>query len=288
MLVRGTIQTMGMKDPMCADSRCGAWSYLREYYVRLPTSYHNSQPYPLLFEGPGCGGTGQNLYTLSALDDSVIRVGLSPSPEAQKYHATNPGQGCFDDKEGDDSIEWTFYEDLWDALATQLCFDQNRVFAGGNSSGAWLANELGCKYAGDAKRPIRGVLPNTGGLPTDARYVPTCTSNPVAGMWTFQSGDFTDAFNADLVAINRALKVGACQPPGLTYSTAMSQMVLDPFPIGGGQPDTTCMRFRTCPELFPLVFCSLPGNNHATNDAVVNVGWPAFIGLFSKPPLLAP
>jgi poly(3-hydroxybutyrate) depolymerase len=94
---------------------------------------------------------------------NVIRVGLSPSAYWQAYHATNPGQGCFDDADGDNSVDWVFYEDLYDRLAGQLCFDRNRVFvAGEGRSGARLADELACKYAGDVTRPVRGVMSNAG------------------------------------------------------------------------------------------------------------------------------
>jgi hypothetical protein len=282
-LVQQTMQTMGAKDTMCADSKCGAWSFLREYFVRLPTGYDKNKAYPLLIEGPGCGGKGNNLYPLPALDASAIRVGLSPSVDAQKFHATNPGQGCFDDKEGDDSIEWVFYENLWDKLAGQICFDKNRVFAAGNSSGAWLANELGCKYAGDAVHPIRAVMPNQGGLPTDPRYVPTCTKKPLAGMWIDELGQVT-AFVSDIVAMNRAFTVNGCTPAGVSYATVM----FDPFPIGGGNSDTTCKKAQGCPALAPIVVCSIAGNAHASHDTVVTPGWPTFMALFEKAPLLAP
>ncbi|HVU52591.1 MAG TPA: hypothetical protein VHL80_18050 [Polyangia bacterium] len=290
-LVQQTMQTMGVKDANCADSRCGAWSFLREYYVRLPVGYDSSKPYPLVIEGPGCGGKGNDLYDVPVFDSTVIRVGLSPSVDAQAFHATNPGQGCFDDKEGDDSIEWTFYENLHDLLASTLCFDRNRVFAGGNGSGAWLANELGCKYAGDVKHPIRAVTANAGGLPTDAKYVPTCSSQPLPGMWLWQQDDTGEGilFTGQIVALNRALTVSGCTPAGITYSTALGASgALVPFPIGGGNADGTCKRFAGCPALDPIVVCALPGVGHAANDTVVDPGWPVFLQLFSTAPLLTP
>jgi polyhydroxybutyrate depolymerase len=264
---------MGTKDPQCADSRCGAWSYVREYFVHLPATYDRTKAYPLVLEGPGCGGKGDNVYTLPSFDANVIRVGLTPSADAQAFHSTNPGQGCFDDKEGDDSVDFVFYEDLWDLLATQVCFDTNRVFASGNSSGAWLANELGCKYAGDATRPIRGVLVNNGGLPTDARYVPTCTKSPLAGLF-IQNLDLTSSTGfQSVVAINRALLVNDCQPTGETYSTGMT----DPYPIGGGLADTTCKKIQGCPALFPVVVCAINNTAHASNPDVVGAAWPTFL-----------
>jgi hypothetical protein len=288
LLVRQTMQTMGVKDANCADSMCGAWSYVREYYIRLPTAYDNSKPYPLVLEGPGCGGHGNNLYYIPIFDSTVIRVGLSPSADAQRFHATNPSQGCFDDHEGDDSVDWVFYEDLYDQLAATLCFDRNRVFAAGNSTGASFSNELGCKYAGDATRPVRGIMANTGGLPTDPRYVPTCTSKPMAGMWVHELGDPTNPFLFTKVAIARAMKVNGC-----TIGTGYDDASFDLFPIGtsiNGPPAnaTSCERIKGCPDLSPLVVCPLPGNAHASHDDVVIPGFSTFFNLFENPPLLTP
>jgi poly(3-hydroxybutyrate) depolymerase len=281
--VRGTIVTMGTKPTGCADSKCGAWTYTREYFVTLPTGYVNTKAYPLVFQGPGCGGTGTAIYPLNNnVDNTVIRVGLTP-PDNAIGHATNPNQGCFDDKEGDDSVDWIFYENLWDKLAGVLCFDKNRVFASGNSSGAWFSNEVGCKYAGDATHPIRGIMPNTGGLPTEALYVPTCTNQPMAGMWIHEINDTTNPFTGNKVAIQRAMQVNGCTI-GTNYDNAM----FDDFPIAGGNPDTTCKKIRGCPDIAPLVVCALAGNGHGSHDNVANPGFATFIKLFSAPPLGGP
>jgi hypothetical protein len=282
-LVRFTIQTSGTKAVGCADSKCGAWSYPREYFVGLPAGYDKTKAYPLLFEGPYCGGHGDNLYKIPAFDSSVITVGLSPSADAQVFHSTYPNQGCFDDREGDDSVDWVFYEKLYDQLAGQLCFDRNRVFAAGRSSGGWLANEIGCKYAGDAIRPVRGIMVESAGLPTDPRYVPTCTSKPMAGFWSHELSDNTNLFAGDVVAMNRALVVNGCTPAGVTYQTA----TFDPFPISATD-GTSCKKFQGCPDLAPLVVCALPGNGKSDHASIVVPGWPTFIKLFSTAPLLTP
>jgi poly(3-hydroxybutyrate) depolymerase len=265
---------MGTKPAGCADSKCGPWMYTREYFVYLPTGYVNTKAYPLVFEGPGCGGNGQAVYPLNNnADNTVIRVGLTPPPNAIG-HATNPNQGCFDDKEGDDSVDWVFYENLWDKLAGLFCFDQNRVFSVGNSSGSWFSNEVGCKYAGDAVHPIRAVMPNTGGLPDQPQYKPTCTTKPMAGMWIHEVGDTTNPFTGNQYAISRAMGVNSC--PGGNYAGAM----WDDYPVAGSAP-MTCRKMRGCPELYPLVVCPLPGNAHGSHDNVANPGFSSFIKQFS-------
>jgi hypothetical protein len=281
--VMDTIETMGTKAADCFDSKCGAWSYTRQYSVRLPTGYDNTKAYPLIFEGAGCGSTGSdNLYALPDLASAAIRVGWSASVEAQAFHATNPGQGCFDWADGDNSVEWAFYEDLYDRLAVQLCFDRNRVFAAGNAGGAMLASELGCKYAGDPTRPIRGVVANDGGL-TAPQYLPTCTTTPTAGLWANQRGATHRPFTQAMAAIARAMKVNGC-----TIGTGFLDAQFDSFPIGGGNPDTTCQMIKGCPALYPLVVCALPGNSDSSNDAIANPGFSTFLELFSAAPLLTP
>ena len=228
-----------------------------------------------------------SVHNIPIFDATVIRVGLSPSKDAEVFHATNPGQGCFDDKNDDSSVDWPFYETLYDHLASTLCFDRNRVFAGGNSSGAWFSNELGCKYAGDAMRPVRGIKPNTGGLPTDPKYVPTCTTKPMAGFWSHEVGDTTNPFSGNIIAMDRALQVNGCTvSAGVTetYENATTANNFTPFPVGTDM--TSCKRYKGCPDLTPMVVCPLQGNNHASHDAVVDPGWPAFVGLFSTGDLI--
>jgi hypothetical protein len=130
-------------------------------------------------------------------------------------------------------------------------------------------------------RPVRGIMPNTGGLPTDVRYVPTCTTKPMSGFWSHEINDGTNPFSGNIVAMNRALKVNSCLAGGVqvTYENAM----FDPFPAGGGD----CKRYRNCPEITPMVVCPIPGGAHGSHDNVVNPGWPAFIALFSTGNLIS-
>jgi hypothetical protein len=276
---RGTIQTMGVKPAGCADSKCGAWSYPREYYWHVPAAYDPMKAYPIVFEGPGCGGKGNNLYRNPQLDGIAIRVGLSPSSEAAAFHSTNPNQGCFDDRDGDASVDFVFYEALYDRLARQLCFDRNRVFAAGNSSGARLANEMGCKYAGDPLRPIRGVMTTSAGLPTTPRFTPTCTSKPLSGFWIHSPTNQTNPFTETRYALERAMKVNGC-PAGLTYETAE----FEPFPISTSD-QTSCKRVKGCPDApLPLVICPPPFSGQTSHDDIVVPGWLTFVKLFEPPP----
>jgi hypothetical protein len=293
--VKGTIATMGTKDASCADSKCGAWSYTREYYITLPKGYDKNKAYPLVLQGSGCGGDGRGVYPLDGLgeplvNNTVIGVGLSPPPTAIGHVVTSgpggagsaSGLACFDDKEGDDSVDWIFYEDLYDKLSSELCFDRNRVFSAGFSTGAWFTNELGCKYAGDATRPVRGIMPNTGGLPSEPQFEPTCTNKPMTGMWVGQVGDVNNPWAGNEFAISRAMKVNGCAQSSYDQATYVD------FPIGGNNAANTCKKIVGCPDLYPLVVCALPGTAHSSNDSVVNPGFATFLKMFEAAPYLTP
>jgi polyhydroxybutyrate depolymerase len=168
---------------------------------------------------------------------------------------------------------------MWDKLASEVCFDKNRVFAGGNSSGAWWSNELGCKYAGDPTRPIRGIMPNTGGLPSEPQYKPTCTTKPMSGMWVHEIDDGTNPFSGNKYAIARAMMVNGC-----TMGNSFDNATLDPFPGGPAE----CKMIKGCPALYPLVVCPLNGNGHGSHENIVNPGVSTYLQMFQKAPFLTP
>jgi hypothetical protein len=67
------------------------------------------------------------------------------------------------------------------------------------------------------------------------------------------------------------------------YASAM----FEPFPISATD-GTSCKRFKNCSDLYPMVVCPLPVNDHGSHPEVVNPGWATFIKLFLQAPLLAP
>ena len=237
-----SLQTKGWKPPDCVDvlntiPKCGPWSAERDFYVNLPQDYDPQKPYALVIQTPQCGGTGLDVDSLSrgagayfAPDYSLIRVGISPGPNSTGHPADMlPDVKCFDDEEGDDSIDWVFYENLYDKLNAELCFDRRHVFVNGRGDGGRIANELGCRYAGTAIRPVRGVFIVEGDLPPEAS-LPTCSQAPLAGLWVHQvSSPYGFSFDSVKRAITRAMPLDQC--PGGDYDHAQ----FENFPIAGGK-----------------------------------------------------
>lgn len=269
-MTQHTIQTEGVKDANCADKLadgtpvCGPWSVEREYYLGLPSSYKSDKAYPLVIEAPGCGGNGKGVFPLAGVADSIIRVGLTPPP-VSIGHGTNPGQHCFDDKEGDDSVEFPFFEKVLDTLKTQLCYDENRVYVSGESSGSWLANELACKYAGDTKgHAVRAVATRDGGLPNEPQWAPTCSGKPVAGLWVYRIDNEYASNLGTKYAINRAMSTNTCVA-AVDWDDAVVKNDVMNFPIGNGYADDSCKLIKDCDALYPLVVCARPGSSHVSD-----------------------
>jgi poly(3-hydroxybutyrate) depolymerase len=285
--VRATVQTSGVKDPACADKlgglpKCGPWSLEREYFVWLPPTYDKNKAYPLVVQGGGCGSKGTDVYALSSpepgagagVGGSVIRVGITPAPNSIG-HGTNENQGCFDDKEGNDSVDLVLFETLLDKLKTQLCYDENRVFVSGNSSGSWIANELTCKYAGDTHgHSIRGLAANQGGLPSESQYAPTCSEKPAAGIYTYVVDDLTGTNSGSKFAIAHMMKTNGCT--STNYDEAVAKNEFMSYPIGGSAAPGTCRRLTGCQEQYPIVVCPLPPPGHVSNEKVVDSAFAAF------------
>jgi hypothetical protein len=281
-----SLLTEGKKAPDCADQlpngtpKCGSWSAQREFRVYLPQGYDPAKPYPLVIEGPGCGGRADQVYTINGnAQNTVIRVGIAPGPKSTG-HATCPECGCFDDREGDDSIDWVFYERLYDKLNAELCFDRNRLFVGGSLSGGTLANELSGKYAGDSLRPVRGALVYGASLPTEPAYLPAFSEAPLAGIWVHEVMSTTTPFENTERAVTRAMQLANCA--GGDYQHAQ----LESFPVGFGVPDGTCQRIVGCDSLYPLVVCPLSGRAQGVHDLEVNNGFSTFLGLFGTGALI--
>lgn len=125
----------------------------RVYYLKLPEGYDSKNAYPLVFAFHGTGGQysaylENEYYNLhGAVGDEAILV----YPNALMH----VGQAQWD-YESDQN----FFDDLYEELESNLCFDTRKVFASGHSSGAGFAHTLGCEKG----NILRAIGPVAGGL----------------------------------------------------------------------------------------------------------------------------
>ena len=247
--VQRTMETSGHKENSHAPAACRPggqatydWNITREYFVRLPSGYDPAKAYPLVLQAARECQDGSKVLPLSDIAEQVIQVGFSPAP------ADCPSQDCFDILDGDQSIEFPFYEGVWQRLAGELCFDQNRVFAAGadQASSIW-ANELGCVYSGHAQYPIRAIGGVEGGLLPLGFTQPTCSQSPMAGMWLYNMAQFE--YRDSIVAgIETAMQVNGC--PGSYLYTAQQS----PYEVPGlSAPESVF-----CDRITSAYYCAEP------------------------------
>ena len=115
-----------------------------KYYVKTPSPYDASKPYPVIFMFNPTGNpitwAEQNAgYESNGAKTGAIRVYPDPASEASGWGA------------GDVS----FFMPLYDAVIDAFCVDKARVFAAGESSGGDFSSILGCEYA----NVLRAVAP---------------------------------------------------------------------------------------------------------------------------------
>ena len=142
----------------------------REYTLYVPSSYTGDTPMPVVFVFHGTGGTGAEyhlyLYGFRTIADTAGFVLVYPtalvSPLGQTRWAYQPSDWDITSTPGEPD-DLGFTAAIIDALASEYCIDETRVYATGLSAGGiftyYLSTELSDRIAAIA--PIAGTLTNT-------------------------------------------------------------------------------------------------------------------------------
>ena len=125
----------------------------RIYFIKMPENYDPMIPYPLIFGFHGASGDYTS-FTEGYYDfqDVVGEEAIMVFPNGLQNEAGLT--------QWDHESDLIFFDDLFDELETNLCFDTRKVFATGHSAGGGFTHTLGCKR-GDV---LRGIAPVAGSL----------------------------------------------------------------------------------------------------------------------------
>ena len=152
--------------------------------------------------------------------------------------------GCYDDQTRA-SPEYAVFDALVTEIENTFCIDKNRVFADGFSSGAWMAQMLGCQRANVIKAHGQGA----GGFPISLRHAVDC-KGPVAALFSHGSGDGTNHIHGSRQDRDRLLKTNQCDNTTKPYG-GFSQ----------------CVEYQNCLPGYPVVFCEYPGLGHSPGSS---------------------
>ena len=198
----------------------------REYILALPADYDASHPYRLIFAfhggkydaqsvaDGGPPGSGPYYGIKAEAKDTAIFV----APQA-----TTSGWG---------SSDVAYVKAMVTRFESQLCVDQNRIFATGFSMGAIMTLTLGCGSADI----FRAIAPMSGSINT------TCTgTQPIAYWSSHGTNDTTIGISSGQTARNTFMTRNHC-----------STQTQPGSPAG-------CVNYQGCDPGYPVVWCTFDG-----------------------------
>jgi hypothetical protein len=217
-----------------------------QYYVKLPTPYDASKPYPMLFmfnpTGNPISWAEQNAgYESNGARTAAIRVYPHPANSSSGWGA------------GDVS----FFQPLYDQVTGAYCVDKARVFAAGESSGGDFSSILGCEHA----NKLRAIAPCA---TKDVRQYPlTASTRQCTGQVT---AIVIHGKNDNVVGPENG-------PKTRDFYVALNHCGTTTQPVTGyTDPMSNCVQYQGCDAGFPVYWCQHTDPNYSNT----NHGWPAF------------
>jgi polyhydroxybutyrate depolymerase len=211
------------------------------YYVKLPTGYEPTKPYPVLYAFHPAGNTGAWCervmgYETNGAKDGAIRV---------YPNAANISQGW-------QTTDVPFFAALHEKIMADYCVDEGRAFAAGESPGGDFAIMLGCEH-GDQLRAIASCA-NTD------RPLKQCVGETAI---VLIHGKY-----------DNVLGVGVGSRTRDAYA-ALNHCGSTTTPVTGyTDPLSNCVQYDCCDAGKPVYWCEHTDPEYANTYH----GWPAFAG----------
>jgi poly(3-hydroxybutyrate) depolymerase len=180
----------------------------RTYLRVVPASLDASTPAPLILGFHGGSGTAEQAsrYGLTGTE-----AALYVYPQALAFPAAG-GVAWNVSADGNDD---EFIDALLVELGQKNCIDTTRVFAAGQSNGAFFVNELGC----DRPNVFRAIAPVAGGGPTGG-----CTKG-VSAMLVHGTADTTVLIENGLFSRDYWLRANGCAGASSTPAAGLPCVV---------------------------------------------------------------
>jgi polyhydroxybutyrate depolymerase len=226
----------------------------RKYCTTIPKNYNPTQPYPVVFYGPGCGATACEGNSFSGRTDIFIVQGIAGADaKGANIVPPNGSPGCFQagKESNDDSPEGPYFDQVMNQVEAKYCTDKGKIFAAGTSSGAWLSNYLACARG----NRIRGTAADSGGLQFNHG---TCTGGAAV---MEMPGDSTEAKDQE------GNEIGA----GLARDTFIKLNGCSTTPMNMTFGSDACQIYGGCAS--PVVWCNVGGSHQSGNGHLSPTGW---------------
>jgi polyhydroxybutyrate depolymerase len=222
-----------------------------QYYVKLPTNYDPSKPYPMMMMFNPTG---------NPLSWAESNAGFETGGPKESWIRAYPTMA--NNANGWGAGDVAFFQPFYEQLIANYCIDKARIFAGGESSGGDFVSILGCEH-GDK---IRATAP--------------CATKPVSGYALDVptkrqcKGQVTAAV---IHGKNDNVVTPANGPKTRDFYVALNHCGTTTMPVTG-YTDTlsNCVMYQGCDAGHPVYWCSHTDPNYSNT----NHGWPAFASKF--------
>ncbi|MFC1670944.1 alpha/beta hydrolase family esterase [Spirochaetota bacterium] len=217
----------------------------RVFYLKLPEDYSCDKNYPIIFAYHGTGGS-YSAYLLNDyynLHGSVGEEAILVYPNA-KTDTSGLAQWYF-------ATDLEYFDDLYEYLESKICFDRNRVFAVGHSSGGGMVHFLGQK-----RGIFRGIA-------------------PVAGVVLFKTTSIGRTAVIDVHGDRDTLVMPTEGNKSIAYWNEINDCNGSKTPLVGSD-GYYCLAYQDCAEGYPVEYCyhDLFDDSHSYGGHA----WPDFAG----------
>jgi polyhydroxybutyrate depolymerase len=236
----------------------------RTYALSVPADYDACRSYPLVFAFHGDGGTGASLRDALGLEGPANGGAVFVYPDARDPDRS--WQLDLDVPLAQDA-DTTLFVDIVNKVASVYSVDRSRIFATGFSRGGYFANFLNCRLG---TTYLRAIAPQSGSGPygKDADYdIDGHFMCPAPGAAAFLIHGDADG----VVPISPDAEYSRDQWAWESHCAATTTPA-SPAP---------CVAYDGCDAGKPVVWCAIPGLDHAPWSEAAAAIWQFFAGFSS-------
>jgi len=241
----------GKASPQTGSSSSPLTVSGHQYYVKLPTGYDASKPYPVMMMFNPTG---------NPLSWAEQNAGFETTGPKENWIRAYPTMA--NNSSGWQPSDVSFFQPFYDAVLANYCVDKSRVFAGGESSGGDFASILGCEYGDKIRATAPGATKAVNGYGLDVPVKRPCKGEVTAVVIHGKNDNVVGPANG---------------PKTRDFYAALNHCGTTTTPVQG-YTDTlsNCVMYQGCDAGFPVYWC----NHTDPNYSNTNHGWPAFANKF--------
>jgi hypothetical protein len=236
-------------NPMTGSSGSPLTVSGHQYYVKLPTNYDPSKPYPVMIMFNPTGNP------ISWAEQNAGFEGTGPK---EAWIRVYPHMG--NQSSGWNGSDVSFFEPFYEQITSNYCIDQARVFVAGESSGGDFVSILGCEHGDKIAATGPCATKPVNGYSLDVPTTRQCKGDPTAVVIHGKMDNVVGTENG---------------PKTRDFYAEINNCGTETVPVEG-YTDTlsNCVMFQGCDA--PVYWCQHTDPNYGNT----NHGWPAFAPKF--------